>query len=105
MGEDPSSAGMSAFSFTPNPNFEAEIAADPESKAVLLERANTALAAAQNAAPVLTGKYRASLFADEDGLGSTSSFWALIEYGSINDSPSAPLRTGVEVAGVEWSDP
>jgi hypothetical protein len=90
--------------FTPNPDFETELNADPETQAAMMTFKDIALAAAQDAAPVLTGKYRDSLFADEDGVGSTSSFWALIEYGSVNNAPSAPLRKGVEAAGVGWSD-
>jgi hypothetical protein len=103
MGEGSSGAGV--ISFTPNPSFEAELMADPESQAAMMSFKDVALTAAQDAAPVLTGRYRDSLFADEEGLGSTSSFWALIEYGSVNDSPSAPLRRGVEATGVAWSDP
>lgn len=90
--------------FTPNPAFEVELLADPETQAAMMSFKETALAGAQAAAPVRTRRYRDSLFIDEEGLGTTSGIWSEIEYGSVNDSPSAPLRKGVEAAGVEWSD-
>lgn len=96
---------MSLTTFILNPKFEEELGADAATKAAILVFANDALAGAQAAAPVLVGTYRESLFADETGLGSTSSLWALIEYGSMHNPPSAPLRRGVEGAGVKWSDP
>jgi hypothetical protein len=96
---------MSAISFVMNPKFEEELAADPATQAVMMTFKDTALAAAQNAAPVKTGRYRDSLYVDDTGVGSTSSFWALIEYGSTHNPPHAPLRRGVEAAGVHWSDP
>lgn len=92
-------------SFIPNPDFEELLSADPETKAAMDSFKEAALAGAQAAAPVRTGRYRDSLFIDEEGLGTTSGIWSEIEYGSVNDSPSAPLRRGVEAAGVEWVDP
>jgi hypothetical protein len=94
--------------FTPNPAFEAELAADPATHGAMVSFGRTALAGAQAAAPVRTGRYRDSLELLDDGeqvaLISTSSLWGLIEYGSVNNSPSAPLRRGVEAAGLPFSD-
>lgn len=95
---------MAGITYTPNPGFEASLLADPLTKAALKAFADTALAGAQAAAPVLTGRYRASLAVDDSGptpaLISTSSFWGLIEYGSVHNPPFAPLRRGVSSAGI-----
>lgn len=103
MGEGAAGARMSIF--TPNPSFEADLMADVETQAAMMSFKEAALAGAQAAAAVRTGRFRDSLFVDEEGLGSTSSLWLFEEYGDVNNVPSAPLRRGVEAAGVEWTDP
>ena len=68
--------------------------------------AEEALAVAQGIAPVSgKGSYRASLYAEDGVLGSTSSFWGLVEYGSVNNPPYAVLRTAIAAVGCDFSDP
>jgi hypothetical protein len=92
--------------FIPNPLFDVEISADADTKAVISTLGQTALDGAWNAVHVVTGHARSSYFwdAETQSLGSTSSFWHLDEYGSVNNVGTAPLRRGVEAAGLPWSD-
>jgi len=90
--------------FRVNPSFELDLAADVETKAAMMTFKDAALDGARAAAPVRSGRYRDSLFADEDGLGSTSSFWALIEYGTVDTPPHSTLQRGVEAAGLLMTD-
>jgi len=90
--------------YRPNPRFEAELARQPEFKAFMQGAAEESLAKARAAAPVGTGAYRDSLrvVSDEDGwrLESTDIAAHLIEWGSANNPPWAPLRRGVMAAGM-----
>lgn len=65
------------------------------------------------AAPVNTGAYVDSIAATspviEEGVATakvvTDDFaWHLVEYGSVNNPPYRPMRTGVERAGLQFKD-
>lgn len=95
--------------WVPNPTFEAELAQDAGVRAVLLERAHAALEAVQAAAPEGRSggtRIRDSYEVDESvpAIISTSSFWALVEFGSVNNPPYAPLRRGLEAVGLTLTD-
>jgi hypothetical protein len=94
--------------FKANPSFESEMDEDPETKRALQEFADAALEVARSIAPVSGGpkggEFRDSLFADEDGLGSTSSTWHIHEYGTVDEPPQAILRNAVAAVGVTWTD-
>ena len=99
---------MADGGYFPNPLFEQEIAADPETKRAIGEFADLAFEGARLAAPVRTGKYLSRLTEEDSGvigIGSWSPFWHFIEFGSVHNSPHAPLRRGVEYAGCLFVDP
>lgn len=92
--------------FLPNALFPEEVTADRETKVAVSTFGERALEGARNAVAYVTGHARASYYWDEETqtLGSTSSFWAFQEYGTVHNVATAPLRRGVEAAGLPWSD-
>ena len=109
------------MSYTPNPEFAKMMASDPETLAVCEQFANEALGEVQSFTPEFTGRLRRSWSVQRDEAGSrdaggkytragvylmtTSSFWHLVEYGTVNDPPVAPVRMAVEASGCLWVDP
>lgn len=91
--------------FRRNPRFEKELAKDPGIRESLRAPAQRAAAAAQSAAP----HRMASGFYVEDTdtgvrVGTTNSFFHLIEWGSVNNSPQAPLRRAVRATGARLEE-
>lgn len=92
--------------FTPNPAFEEEMAHDAVNHEKMKELAQVALDAA---AAATTSRQFQERLAIEDGetgpeLVVRWSLWHLIEYGSVNNAPEAPLRRGLEAAGLVLTD-
>lgn len=92
--------------FIPNKSFPAELEREPEYTSGLAGETEKAAAAARSFAPVRTGAYRDSIQVVKDGRKvylSAKDFKAnWIEFGSINNPPSAPLRRGVRAAGLKY---
>lgn len=93
--------------FTPNPKFIDELVADPATHAVMEGFANTALAFATAESPTKEFSDRLAVEDDGDGVALVNdwSLWAIIEYGSVNNPPYAPIRRGIEAAGLQLTDP
>lgn len=94
--------------FTPNPNFERELAGQTEYQRGLLAAAKPLKAAVESVAPHRTGYYARSIEVVEvDGrvvLRTTDPFGHLIEFGSSRNPPFAPLRRGVRAAGLKFEE-
>lgn len=92
--------------FVPNRNFQRELERDLAYKHGLKEKADDAAEAAKSFAPVLTGAYRDSIKVTEENgevYVSATDFKAnWIEFGSINNPKSAPLRRGAQAAGLRF---
>lgn len=91
---------------TPNPKFVDELRADPATRAAMEGFANTALEFARLESPSKTFSERldVEVSGDEVALVSNWSLWAIIEYGSVNNPPYAPIRRGIEGAGLQLTD-
>jgi hypothetical protein len=97
--------------YVPNPRLAAELAAAPEIHRARVDAARQAAEHAQRLSP--RGPGRGPHFADslrvaDDGddvrVESTDPFAHIIEFGSVNNPPYAPLRRGVRAAGLRLSD-
>jgi hypothetical protein len=91
--------------FIPNRNFQKQLVREAAYQRGLMNKAEDAAQAAKSFAPVRTGAYRDSIKAHrdaEDVYVSAFDFKAnWIEFGSVNNPPSAPLRRGVAAAGLK----
>lgn len=94
--------------FRKNPGFNQELSSEAGYKEALAVAAKPAEAAAKSFAPVRTGAYRDSIHVVIDSKGvrlDASDFKAhWVEWGSANNSPSAPLRRGVRAAGLKFKE-
>lgn len=89
--------------FVPDPNFDKALRSNAQVRRARIEAGQAIVDAAAREVSVRTGGLRESLGVRTDGdgvhAGSDSPFWHLEEYGSINQSASAPLRRAVAAAG------
>lgn len=94
------------MSFIPNPDFVDELEADPETVTCMEDFANTALDAARAVSPSKTFSDRLSVEVNGSDVALVSdwSLWAIIEYGSVNNPPYAPMRLGLQAAGLTLTD-
>lgn len=81
---------------------EQTLAASPGIKALEAAAARDVLAKAREAAPQRTGYYARHLVADGNRVTSTDPFGHIVEWGSRNSPPYAPLRRGVIAAGLRF---
>ena len=104
---------MTAFRFDYRPACEKELARDQKLGAHISRLVEKAGQTAKSTAPVNTGDYKASItwipsrmtakgFAG--AYGSSSSFWHLVEYGSINNHPYRVLQKAARAAGLRFED-
>jgi hypothetical protein len=93
------------MAFIPNLKAIDELAAQVRRSQAVAEMLDDAKAAAESASPELTGAYKDAFEVAEtdDGLVLQNTDWkaAWIEFGSVHNPVSAPLRRGVEAAGFE----
>lgn len=87
-----------------NPNLERDLKAAPEYLAAMAQVATQAVQHVKNAAPDETGAFKRSLRASENRVETTDPFGHIIEFGSVNNPPYAPLRTGVRAAGLRLDE-
>lgn len=95
--------------FTPNPDFEREIAASPEHRDALASAAQPAAAEAEALAHRIMPRDRSAQIVveqtDEGVFLINRAYGAWIdEIGSVNSAPYAPLRRGAEAAGLTVTD-
>lgn len=92
--------------FIANPHFLEDLNADGATRLAMLEFANRALDFARVISPSKTFSDRLSVQEDGDKVAMVSnwSLWAIVEFGSVNNPPYAPIRLGVEAAGLHFVD-
>jgi hypothetical protein len=98
---------MGAF-YVANKLFEQQMKLNDEFIDALYESGKQAAAEARSIAPVVTGAYKRSIWADrgtfEVTVGSHDPFGHMIEWGSINNEAYAPIRRGVLAAGLRLDE-
>lgn len=96
--------------FVPNRNFEKEMAADASVRKSLMEAVEPAREQAEQFAAeariMPRGSQAIVVGEDDEGvyLANTDYGGHMAEWGSVNSPPYAPLRRGVEAAGLELRD-
>lgn len=101
--------------FELNPASYEELARSPEMRGFVSDLAQSVLERARGLAPVgmPRGAYKRSLVATpatetSDGVtasvGSTSSFWHLVEFGSVNNRPYRVLETAARQSGLRFEE-
>lgn len=92
--------------FIPNPLFIEEITAEAAYHEARKEWGNAIKENAELVAPEgRSGQYHDSLEVDDDGsVGTTDPFGHLVEWGSVNNPIYAPIRRGVQAAGLRLSE-
>jgi hypothetical protein len=89
-----------ATRFRADHNFEGQIRRQPSYQAGMHTVAELVVVAADAAAPHVTGYYGRHLEAIGNAAVATDPFGHLVEWGSKNNPPYAPLRRGVLAAGL-----
>lgn len=87
-----------------NPNLEAELQQSPEYQAGMEEITRIVAVTVQDEAPDVTGYYKRHVAAEGTQVVASDPFWHLVEFGSVNNPPYAPLRRGVTAAGLRFVD-
>lgn len=92
--------------YVPNPAFAAELNREQAVRDELGRRARSAQRAAKTIGESLggSGAYARSVIADGERLLTTDPAGHIIEWGSINNPPYAPLRRAVEQIGAVYVD-
>lgn len=90
---------MAKVKYVPNPLFEEEVETTPQFKRGMWDITDDGAAAVRRAAPVRTGYYRHHVKAIGTRIRTLDVFWHLVEFGSVNNPPYAPLRRGLRAAG------
>lgn len=95
-----------AFKFRPNPKFAEELKHDPEFRRFAMSKAQDAAdKGAQHVPPgfmVRGRKPTAEQASDGATLVLEGPGWHLIEFGTAGSPPHAPLRKGIEAAGMTY---
>jgi hypothetical protein len=87
-----------------NHGFELELERDPRMVAHIRSSTTTVAVAVRAAAPRKTGRYRKSVKPRDNRVVAEDPFWHLVEYGSVNNPPYAPLRRGTRAAGLRLDE-
>lgn len=90
--------------FRPNPRFHAELQKDPQVRDELAKVANVAAGQVKSITPHAPGSVTVSDQGDTVTLGSDDPFFHLVEWGSVNNPPYAPLRRGIRAAGLRLEE-
>lgn len=92
--------------YVPNPAFAAELDRDPGVRDELGRRARSAASTAKTIGQSLggTGAYAKTVIADDNRLLTTDPAGHIVEWGSINNPPYAPLRRAAESVGASYVD-
>ena len=95
-----------ATTFQPNPELKRELGRDPRVRQILNGHAEEALTAAQAIAAGFrnTGAYEQSLAVRGATLLTTDFAGHMVEFGSVNNPPYAPLRRAAEQVGAKVVD-
>lgn len=94
--------------FVKNPRFDDEMQRDIAHGVETVVAAHLVRAIHASAPTGGTGAYSASVAVDASGgevrVITTDPFWHLIEFGSMNNPPYAPIRRGVRAAGLRLDE-
>lgn len=92
--------------YVPNPKFKRELDREPGVKRELADRADDAEVVARSIGLSLggTGAYASSIASPGGRLLTTDPAGHLIEWGSVNNPPYAPLRRAVQATGAHYVD-
>lgn len=96
--------------FKRNPRLTKELAREPWAREVLEENVDAVEREAQLASPLgddfvgYYGRFKKRVGALSGTVGNTDVASHLVEYGSVNNPPYAPLRRGVMAAGLRFVD-
>jgi len=83
-----------------NPAFEKEMRAQPSFQLGMRERALAVARITAAGAPDHTGAFKRSIGVSGTAVTTSDPFWHLIELGSVNNPPYAPMRRGAIAAGL-----
>lgn len=92
------------MAFRPRKTFEREVRQQPQYKAAMAERAEVLGHVIQAAAPYNTGYYYRRVRARGNKVYTRDFFWFLVEWGSVNNPPYAPVRRSVRALGMRYED-
>jgi 20S proteasome alpha/beta subunit len=96
------------MAFIPNPHFEEQFVREAQPRAAMLALAQKVKNAAAAAVDDDTGHYASTLVtgSDDDGayVATTDVAGHIIEWGSANNPPLAPIRRGVIAAGLSLEE-
>lgn len=90
--------------FRPNPRLAAELKQDPGVRDELRQQANAAAGIVRSLTPHAPESYTVSADGESVTLGTSDSVGHLVEWGSVNNPPYAPLRRGVRAAGLRLEE-
>lgn len=93
-----------------NPNLVRELAREPWAREMLQENVDAVKTGAERNSPLgsdfvgYQGRFKTRVSTATGTVGNTDVAAHLIEYGSVNNPPYAPLRRGVSAAGLRFVD-
>ena len=90
--------------FRPNPRFVAELKRDPGVRSNLEDAAEKVAQGANSLTPHAPGSFTVEGEGETVTVGSTDPFMHLVEWGSVNNQPYAPLRRAVRAAGLRFEE-
>ncbi len=99
-----------------SPGWQIRVLKTPEARALIKGAADLTLASITANTPVVTGEYQgyweattktrrsqAADFTAAAKITTSDAIWHIIEFGSVNNPPYAPIRRGVIAAGLKWN--
>src|SRR4051812_16675366 len=105
-----------ASRYVENRGWQIRVMKGPLARAQIKDAANQTLASIILNTPVVTGEYQgyfeattttrrsqAADFSAAAKITTSDKIWHIIEYGSVNNPPYAPIRRGVIAAGLKWN--
>ena len=102
--------------YVENPGWQIRVLKDPLARAAIRYAAASTLKSITANTPVVTGEYQAyweesakvrssqsADFTSSAKIVTGDAIWHIIEFGSVNNPPYAPIRRGVIAAGLRWN--
>lgn len=91
---------MNRVRYVPNPAFTTEVQEQPQHVKGMRTITKAAAKVVRRVAPHRTGYYERHVRARAQAIQATDPFWHIVEWGSVNSRPYAPLRRGLRAAGI-----